>query len=331
MHDYEVRIGPLEHAGVSVIRHPGATVFSLLTDVLGNKRQGVPRAWRRAVRDALPPAEAEGLRALLSSPGDWVPESLSLTQTLENVDMATVLEELDGLDLGRLTTEIETGFAGEPPPPWQRVVERPGAFVASYRRVVEAVWDGLAPLWSQADGLYGREMERLGVATVSGRLESVMNDLGSPVRFADGLLHLPCDLPQRRTAWTHRHRLVFVPLASGFTACMYSAERDDAIWIGYPLPGLGQIADPRRGAAPQPRDALALVLGPARAAILRNAGHGPSTSDLASRLGVGVSTVTYHCDHLVAAGLLRRERRGREVRLRRTERGTDLIDLLVAS
>ncbi|MEU8118844.1 hypothetical protein AB0C21_09045 [Spirillospora sp. NPDC049024] len=266
--------------------------------------------------------------SLIASGRGWVPEQIVLPRTLATMDMATVLEELDGLDPGLLAAEVEFRLGGDAlPPAWRALVERPAAFVDSYRRLLKAAWECVAPWWSLTDDLYGREMERIGVAAVAGGLETVMNDLSTSVRFDDGLLRL-ARCPHRRPAGSGWRRLVLVPLASGFSAGMYSVERDDAIWIGYPLPGLGRIVERQEDPAPVPDDALALVLGPVRAAILRHAGDRPSVSDLASRLAVGVSTVTYHCDHLVTAGLLRRERRGREVRLRRTDLGTSLLDLL---
>ncbi|WP_231336383.1 winged helix-turn-helix domain-containing protein [Actinomadura graeca] len=324
--------------GVGVIRHPGATVLSVLTDLVGGRSHGVPPGLREALRRTLPGTDAADMAALLASANGWLPESLALLQTLETVTMATVLEELDGLRPDVVAEEIEAGFSGDPPPAWRAVAARPAAFMTSYRRLVAAVWDGIAPLWTQADGLHARETERVGVAAVSGALEGVMDGLRTRVRFDAGRLHLPNCLPNClpwRPVAPGRRRLVLVPLASGLTAGMYSVEREDAIWVAYPLPGLGQILDPRRAgaggpaaAATVPDDALVLLLGPVRAAILRHAGTAPSVSDLAGRLGVGASTVTYHCDQLVRAGLLERARRGREVRLRRTGRGAGLIDLL---
>ncbi len=327
-----IPLGPLEHVSVSVIRHPGATMLSVLSDLLGGRKHGVPAVRRDVVRRSLPAADAAGMVALLSSADGWLPESLALLRTLDSIDMATVLEEVDGLDPDLLAAEVDAGFGGDPPPVWRAVVDRPEAFVASYHRLVAAAWDSFAPLWTESDGLHAREAERVGVAAVSGGLEIVMNGLRSAVSFDGGRLQLPNCRPNSapwQLANTEHRRLVLVPLASGLTASMYSVEREDAVWVGYPLPGLGQILD-RRRAGPAPGDALALVLGPVRAAILRHAGNAPSVSDLASRLELGPSTVTYHCDHLVNAGLLERARRGREVRLNRTDRGTGLMNLLSA-
>lgn len=154
--------------------------------------------------------------------------------------------------------------------------------------------------------------------------------LESVVHYQDGALRLPHPAPEPHARLGDR-TLVLVPLASGFAAGMYDIERDDHIWVGYPLPGLGGIVTRVQTAQPPPGDALNLVLGPVRAAILRHLAPRPSVSELAHTLQLGVSTVTYHCDQLAAAGLLDRQRHGRQVRLHRTPRGTALVELLTDS
>ncbi|MCK8676166.1 hypothetical protein [Streptomyces lichenis] len=71
-----------------------------------------------------------------------------------------------------------------------------------------------------------------------------------------------------------------------------------------------------------------MVLGPVRAEILCFLPHHPTVSALAAHLRVRVSTATYHCGQLAEAGPLHRDRRGWEVRLLPTERGTALAELL---
>lgn len=328
MGENTVWLGPLEHVDIRVVRHPGPTVFALLQDVLGGYGQGVPRHWHQAVRHSVPPAVAAGMHALFRSSNGWGPECLALTQTLENADMGKALDELDGMDPGRLPAEVEGFFGGDPPVPWRWVLDRPAAFLDSYRRLIAAAWDGFSPWWSRADALYAREVRRLGVAAVSGGLDIVLNTLGPPVRFTEGSLRLRRCHRWQRHRREHRRRLVFVPLASGTSAHLYSIGRSDSVWVGYPLPGLKRLTGDRTPRATAPIDPLVLLLGPVRAAILRQASAEPSVSDLAGGLHIGVSTAAYHCDHLAKAGLVKRDRQGKRVCLRPTDRGTDLVALL---
>ncbi|OKJ64222.1 hypothetical protein AMK29_19430 [Streptomyces sp. CB02261] len=249
-------VGPTEDLRLSVSRLPGTTLFSVIADTFGHASHGMPPEWRRVIRDTAPPAAAATLRALLASSHPWAPDSLALTSgvgTGGGTGTATsITDELDRIEPDTLLGEVEHRFGSAVPAPWQHVAERPGEFVDTYRTLTRAVWDAFAPLWHQADALLGREVERVGVASVTGALDTLINDLGAPVRYADGRLHLPHPCPQHATGpW--RRRFVLVPLASGFGACTYSAEDPDLLWVGYPLPGLGRLAHRSTEAHPRPR------------------------------------------------------------------------------
>ncbi|MFF8382938.1 helix-turn-helix domain-containing protein [Streptomyces kanasensis] len=331
-HDgYTVRLGAVDRVNVRVSRHPGATLFSLLKDAFGGRTHGVPAAWRDTVRRALPPRDAALVAPALASRSCWIPDRLALVEDLGASDMPTLEAQLADLDPDLLASEV-ADFRPAPPSlaAWRPLLDDPAAFLASYRRVVGAAWESFAPLWRRADVLIGREVERIGLAAVTGGLDGLLTSLDCGVRYEDGALRLPHACP-RGLADLGRRPLVLVPLASGYTASMYGADRDDVLWIGYAVPGLGRIAGGRRGKREgADADGLSLVLGPVRAEILRNLPGRPTVTELAHHLHVGISTATYHCRHLEAAGLLLRERRGKQVRLHPTERGTALGQLLTA-
>ncbi|MEU6620838.1 winged helix-turn-helix domain-containing protein [Streptomyces litmocidini] len=316
---------------MQVSRHPGATLFSVLKDVFGDRAQGVPALWRDTVRRALPAREAAAVGAVIGPRTGWIPDRLALVQDLAASKMSALEGELAAMDPALLAEEVVTFHsAGPTPSAWQPFLDDPASFLDAYRRVVDAAAAAFAPLWRQADVLIGREAERIGLAAVTGGLDGLLTGLGSQVRYAQGTLELPHACPSHLTD-LGRRPLVLVPLASGYTASMYGADRDDALWIGYAVPGLGRITGDRAektdAAAP---DALSLVLGPVRAQILRALHRRPSISEVAHVAHIGLSTATYHCSQLETAGLLRRERHGRQVRLHPTERGTALTELLAA-
>ena len=91
------------------------------------------------------------------------------------------------------------------------------------------------------------------------------------------------------------------------------------------MPGLERLG---AGPVPAATDSLSLLLGPIRAAILRALDCPNSMGGLAEHLDAGPSTATYHCIQLASAGLVVRQRLGREVRIQRTPRGDALVDLL---
>ncbi|MFF5977121.1 ArsR/SmtB family transcription factor [Streptomyces sp. NPDC012769] len=266
---------------------------------------------------------------MLAARDCWIPDRVALVENLGTSNMATLVKDLAETDPDLLAAEVATFHSTSIPPGWRRLVDDPTGFLTAYRQLVDAAWTAFAPLWKQADALIGRETERIGVAVVTGGLDGLLAGLGSSLRYEEGTLRLPHSCPTHLTN-LGRRPLVMVPLASGHRAHMYGAERSDALWIGYPVPGLGRLT----GGQTHPHvpldetDALGAVLGEVRAEILRHLTHTPTVSDLARHLRVGVSTATYHCQHLAAAGLLHRERHGREIRLLPTERGAALAQLL---
>ncbi|MGH3125934.1 MAG: ArsR/SmtB family transcription factor, partial [Streptosporangiaceae bacterium] len=93
-------------------------------------------------------------------------------------------------------------------------------------------------------------------------------------------------------------------------------------YIGYPIPR------PRPGAQDTARSALATILGPVRAAILQALRQPLTVSDVAAAVHCAPTTATYHLHQLAAAGLITRQRSGPSVRISRTARGYELVDLL---
>ncbi|WP_126644015.1 ArsR/SmtB family transcription factor [Embleya hyalina] len=323
----------MERLHVRVHRHPGATLFPLLQDVFGHRVHGVPARWRDVVRRALPAGAAAVVGPLLASRPGWIPDRLALVHDLDVHDVTTLEEELASADPALLAEEVATYHAAGIPPAWRPLLDDPAGFVTAYRCLVAAAWAAFAPLWRDADALMGRETERIGLAAVTGGLDGLLAGLGGHIRYEENILKLPHPCPGHLGELGSRP-LVLMPLASGYTAGMYGADRTDALWIAYAVPGLGRITGhpgrPGHGGPKAGGDGLSLVLGPVRAEILRSLPRTPTVGELAHHLQVGVSTATYHCQHLEAAGLLRRERHGQRVRLLPTDRGTALTHLLAA-
>jgi DNA-binding transcriptional ArsR family regulator len=120
------------------------------------------------------------------------------------------------------------------------------------------------------------------------------------------------------------------PPGAGANACPATA-----VLVSYELPTVAYLAYPLRrprpphSSFPSPAsDPLTLILGPARAAALRALRRPLTVSQLATAIGCAPTTATYHIQHLVAAGLATRQRRGPSVQISRTLRGTELVDLL---
>ncbi|MFD0348248.1 ArsR/SmtB family transcription factor [Kitasatospora aburaviensis] len=85
------------------------------------------------------------------------------------------------------------------------------------------------------------------------------------------------------------------------------------------------------GAADDPPDALAAVIGRSRAVLLAELDTPASTSDLARRTGLTAGGVSQHLTALRAAGLVDAHRTGRYVLYVRTEAAETLLAAAAAS
>lgn len=83
-----------------------------------------------------------------------------------------------------------------------------------------------------------------------------------------------------------------------------------------------------RVAAEPVKYALALILGPLRAATLRALDCPLTVGQLAAAVECPPTTATYHVNQLATAGMIIRERNGTSIWVSRTDRGDQLIDLL---
>jgi DNA-binding transcriptional ArsR family regulator len=117
-------------------------------------------------------------------------------------------------------------------------------------------------------------------------------------------------------------RLALVPMIAGRNAHMFSFELPDVCYIGYPLP------QPRTGAQATAESGLAMILGPVRAAVLQALRQPLTVNALATAVHCAPTTATYHLHQLAKAGLITRQRSGPSVRISRTARGYELVDLL---
>jgi DNA-binding transcriptional ArsR family regulator len=310
---------------VQVALDPYVSVLSLVTDALG-RRRGAPQSWRKRILAALSPRSAWALQHVTAPSYSILPDCMTPLNPVSEIAVGDQLERLHAVSDHELLSDMDASFGVTPPPHWQNVLRRPRVWLDAYAEAMDEAWQSVEPLWVQAQALLDREVERVGVAVMRGNLGLILDRLHPASRFDDGVLAIRDPEPARFTL--SGRPLVLVPMLSGKQALICNLDRPEAVWIGYPLPGLNElpwISDlPRRRAD----DPLASVAGPVRAQILRTTDRPVTMSDLARAAHLVPSALTYHCERLAAAGLVRRERRGRQVWITRTRRGTELMTLL---
>jgi DNA-binding transcriptional ArsR family regulator len=237
------------------------------------------------------------------------------------------VERLYDLSADEILADLEITFGGALPEHWRDVARRPGRWLQSYAAAAAQTWSAIRPIWQQAQSLLNREVERVGAAVVRGNLDVVLGSIHSRAGFSDGALKIWGLGPDRYDL--AGRPLVLVPMLSGEHALICNFDLPDAVWLGYPVPGIGEFS--RGSASPASRgDTLGLLLGPVRAQVLNVLTRPLTVGELATAIGLPPSAITYHSSRLAAVGLVERKRYGKEVRVSRTSRAEGLAELFQA-
>ncbi|WP_146607823.1 ArsR family transcriptional regulator [Spongiactinospora gelatinilytica] len=318
----ELRIDSTPHVTVAV--SPQVTALAILADAISGRRRGLPDRWREHVQEAVSP---EGWEAALpiGAPGHSVaPDSIVPLTPLGEVPVARHVAWLRDAKPDDLQEDLGRTFGTEPVPRhWRRVADQPRRWLQGYATAVDEVWSAVEPLWRRARPAIEREVERVGAAVVRGAHDVLFGSLSERIVYSDGTLRVS-DLEPGRYELGGR-RLVLVPTLAGRDSIVVNYEHPELVWIGYPLPGVDAVW--RQAGGDRSADELSAVLGEMRAGLLAVL-HTPTTmSRLAEQAGTVPSAITYHCERLASAGLIDRERKGREVWVTRTRRGDDLLEL----
>ncbi len=249
----------------------------------------------------------------------WVP---SATVPIVSPGDVTVREQVDCLhEYPEAALLADLAGIVESTSGWDMAAQHPRRWLRAYARASWSDWQQLSPRWTSARHLLDREVERVGVATVRGGLDVVLNSLSPRLSYADGAFYMA----DARAFPIDGRRVNLVPSLIGSDQLLVHADEPGVVSVAYPVGGIGTL-----GAGPLPRaeDRLAVVMGVARASVLRELATPLTMGEIAAHLRVSPASATRHCDLLEKAGLIRRRRRGKTVRVTRTDAGSELLDLL---
>jgi DNA-binding transcriptional ArsR family regulator len=312
---------------VSVALAPQQSVVTLLLQAVSGQSWGAPAGLLAAIRDGLRP-QARFAAQLFTARG-WtaIPESCTPISPLADASVADQAARLRDMPAAALTDELHAAGEGHDcPPHWRAAADQPGRWLKSMADASLDTWAVARPRWQAAGPLLDREIRRVGTAAVRGGMTALLNSLHPGLRYHDGTFTYtpPCN-PCRTfgpLGPVGPRRLALLPMIAGRNALLFSFERPDVCFIGYPLP------QARPGALAAADSALATILGPVRAAILRALRQPLTVGDVAAAVHCAPTTATYHLHQLAAAGLITREKSGPSVWVRRAARGDELVDLL---
>lgn len=284
------------------------------TDALRSLVQPVPEVyhltWQRQVRPQLPGLRLEPLLAILSWSG-YQPDFLAPAPDSPFTEVEAELDRVRATPPDRVAAELSTVRYVHP------------ALAGSPAQVRDLLADLLARAWSaliqpwwprvrdvlDADITYrARRLADAGVAATLNELDPRVSWRDDAVRFAHS------------DTWEmdlSGGELVLIP---SVFAWPHSAVSYDPPAVIYPARGIGDIWQP----APRSDEDVARLIGRARAVLLAALAEPASTTGLAARTGIPVSSVSEHLAILRAAGLVSTTRTGRYLMHQRTALGVAL-------
>jgi DNA-binding transcriptional ArsR family regulator len=324
----EPQIAPNAPA-VSVVLSPQQSVLALLRQAGSGQSRGAPAGVLAGVGESLRPRAR--FAAQLLSGRSWSPGCCTPIPPLADVSVADQAARLRDMPASALTDELRAADGSHDMPQcwrdslphWQDAADRPRRWLNSMADASLDTWAVAEPRWQAAGPLLDREIRRVGTAAVRGGMAALLNSLHPRISYRNGTFaFVSCHGQGVWLGVVGPRRLALVPMIAGHDALLVSFDHPDLCYIGYPLP------EPGPGTRATARSTLATILGPVRAAILRALRQPLTVSQLAAAVYCAPTTATYHLHHLAKAGLITREKSGASVRVSRTTRGDELVDLL---
>jgi DNA-binding transcriptional ArsR family regulator len=318
---YQLQVGAPDALAVSVRLTPQQSVIGLIHQAASGQSLGAPASLLAAVRMTLRPRARFAARSFAVRGPSLIPECSAPISPLAGAPVAEQADRLREMPAEKLTGLLQTGYDGQGfPPCWEAAGDQPRRWFSSMADASLDTWTVIEPRWRAAGRLFDRELRRVGIAAVRGGMAALLNSLHPRISYADGMLTFA--YPSHRCVALGRRRLVLMPMIAGRDSVLASFERPDVCCIGYP------VRQPGPGTQALSGGALAMILGQLRAAILQALCQPLTVSDLAADVHCAPTTATYHLHRLAAAGLIIREQCGKSVRVSRTARGDELVDLL---
>jgi DNA-binding transcriptional ArsR family regulator len=328
---YQLRAGAPDALAVSIGLAPQQSVIALLLQAASGQSHGAPASLLAAIRDGLRPQSRFAAQMFTTRGPAIIPESALPISPLADASVADQAARLRDLPAAVLTDELDELLSADCgnhclPSHSRAAGDQPRRWLNSMADASLDTWAVAEPRWRAAGPLLDREIRRVGTAAVRGGMTALLNSLHPGLTYRDGMFTYtpPCN-PNRTLGPlgpVGPRRLALVPMIAGRNSLLFSFERPDVCYIGYPL------AEPGPGAQPRAGSALATILGPVRAAMLQALRQPLTVSDLAAAVHCAPTTATYHLHQLAAAVLIKREKSGPSVRVSRTARGDELVGLL---
>ena len=316
-----IDLSQLDQRPIRVAQSLLPSVLTLVGDALGTRRHGAPEDWRKAIRSALGQRDLAALLPVFGKGTSLLPDCLTPIPRAGAMSMRDTVELIAATDADELLSQATARYGDAPPPAWRYVESCPDRWLQAYAVAIGRAAEAITPAWRSAAALLDRETERVGSAAVLGAGRELLGSLHARGRLAGDRLVLD-RAASEPTAWRlDPEGLALVPMLGGTGALVSWHTSQSVTHLAYPIPWRRPLVEGTRA------DRLQGLLGVPRALILRLLDTPVNAGALATALQASPSAATYQIAALEGAGLVVRERRGQNVLVRRTGRGSALLAL----
>ncbi|MFE0106162.1 winged helix-turn-helix domain-containing protein [Streptomyces sp. NPDC059009] len=283
----------------------------------------VYRPWLRHARARLAAADHRRVLrqlTLLVPPRGSFPDFLTPAHT-GGFDAA--LDLVRSTSARRLRQELAVAFEERAAPPWVRRLADGDRPVRQELQHALAVYheEFLAPYWSQIGECVHGERARRSRDVLDGGVGQLLHGLELCGRWTPPTL--TCGYPRDRELRLDGRGITLIP--------SYFCTRYPVTFIDPGLPPVLVFPAAHQPRTAAPRSTLTALLGRTRATVLCSLDPPCSTSELALRAGVSVSSASEHASVLRTAGLVSSSRRHSAVLHSLTRLGRDLVSQTVAT
>ena len=312
----EVRRSPFR-----VAMTPLPSLNFAMRDAVGAGRSATPEAWCDAIRRHLRRQDYETLAPFLTPGPILVPDPLVGLSEPPGRSFKEGVEHIMATPVDALADEIEYCAAASGDGAWGDAQRDPARWLRRYVASLLRAWKGFGPLWRHARPALDREVERVGLATALDAQLELLDGLLTSGGVDDSRWCIPCKFYEGPFRFPDGG-VVLIPLVAGERSSIFVHKEDAIESVSYPVRSLLGLEP-----VEVPPASLEGLLGAPRTQILRALARPTTIGGLADTLRAVPSAATHHVGALEAAGLVVRDRRGRHVLVRRTDRGEALLEI----
>jgi DNA-binding transcriptional ArsR family regulator len=292
---------------VRALTHPGRETYHL--------------PWQRQTSALLAGLDLGALLAL-TAPGGYQPDFLTPPPVGPFTEIETELAQVRGTPVDVVTSELRRWRHGHPQA--ARLLRSNSVLDGDAAALRDLLADQLSRAWTHLVAPWWPKLREVLDADITARARQLadvgtvatLNELHPKVSYRNGEVRVAIRATDHR-ALTH-DGIVLIPSAFAWPDVGVMQDPPWQAAIIYPARGISRLWQP----SPQAAVDLSRLLGATRAAILIAAGDPASTTGLAARCRLPVSTVSEHLGVLRANGLITTARAGRYLIHQQTALGT---------